>query len=186
MPQEKLNWDTSAVFLDNRYHTEETWQDEEGNPLHPQQSYFVGGQTKVYGAALFRMRAEDFGVIQHKGRISPAWPISYSDMEPYYTRAEELFHVHGKLRRQEPKEDKARDEAGTRFSDPTPPLLITFQQDTGKLPRGFPIQLPHDTAIAAIHRGRTVALPVGSFDAVPDLVVDDENLEHAGLEFAVA
>jgi choline dehydrogenase-like flavoprotein len=97
MPQEKLNWDTSAVFLDNRYHTKETWLDEDGNDLHPQQSYFVGGQTKVYGAALFRMRAEDFGVIRHKGGISPAWPISYSDLEPYYTRAEELFHVHGDL-----------------------------------------------------------------------------------------
>jgi choline dehydrogenase-like flavoprotein len=60
MPQEKLNWDTSAVFLDNRYHTKETWQDKDGKPLHPQQAYFVGGQTKVYGAAMFRMRAEDF------------------------------------------------------------------------------------------------------------------------------
>ncbi len=97
MPQEKLNWDTSAVFLDNRYHTKETWQDKDGKDLHPQQSYFVGGQTKVYGAAMFRMRAEDFGVIHHKGGISPAWPISYADMEPYYTRAEELFHVHGDL-----------------------------------------------------------------------------------------
>ena len=97
LPQEKLNWDTSAVFLDNRYHTKETWQDKDGQPLHPQQAYFVGGQTKVYGAALFRMRAEDFGVIQHKGGISPAWPITYADMEPYYTQAEDLFHVHGDL-----------------------------------------------------------------------------------------
>ncbi|HEY1741791.1 MAG TPA: GMC family oxidoreductase [Granulicella sp.] len=97
MPQEKLNWDTSAVFLDNRYHTKEVWQDKSGKDLHPQQAYFVGGQTKVYGAAMFRMRAEDFGVIQHKGGISPAWPISYADLEPYYTRAEELFHVHGDL-----------------------------------------------------------------------------------------
>jgi choline dehydrogenase-like flavoprotein len=97
MPQEKLNWDTSAVFLDNRYHTKETWLDKDGKDLHPQQSYFVGGQTKVFGAAMFRMRAEDFGVIHHKGGISPAWPISYSDLEPYYTRAEELFHVHGSL-----------------------------------------------------------------------------------------
>jgi choline dehydrogenase-like flavoprotein len=97
MPQEKLNWNTSAVFLENRYHTKETWQDKDGKPLHPQQAYFVGGQTKVYGAAMFRMRAEDFGVIQHEGGISPAWPISYAEMEPFYTRAEELFHVHGDL-----------------------------------------------------------------------------------------
>jgi choline dehydrogenase-like flavoprotein len=97
MPQEKLNWDTSAVFLDNRYHTKETWQDKDGKDLHPQQAYFVGGQTKVYGAAMFRMRAEDFGVIRHQGGISPAWPISYADLEPYYTQAEGLFHVHGDL-----------------------------------------------------------------------------------------
>ena len=97
LPQEKLNWSTSAVFMANRYHTRETWQDKDGKPLHPQQAYFVGGQTKVYGAALFRMRAEDFGVIQHKGGISPAWPISYADLEPFYTQAEELFHVHGDL-----------------------------------------------------------------------------------------
>ena len=97
LPQEKLNWDTSAVFLDNRYHTGEVWQDKDGKDLHPQQAYYVGGQTKVYGAAMFRMRAEDFGVIRHKGGISPAWPISYADLEPYYTLAEELFHVHGDL-----------------------------------------------------------------------------------------
>ena len=97
MPQEKLNWDTSAVFLDNRYHTKEVWQDKDGKDLHPQQSYFVGGQTKVFGAAMFRMRAEDFGEIRHHGGISPAWPISYADLEPFYTRAEELFHVHGDL-----------------------------------------------------------------------------------------
>jgi choline dehydrogenase-like flavoprotein len=97
MPQEKLNWDTNAVFLDNRYHTKETWQDKDGKELHPQQAYFVGGQTKVFGAAMFRMRAEDFGVIQHQGGTSPAWPISYAEMEPYYTRAEELFHVCGDL-----------------------------------------------------------------------------------------
>lgn len=97
LPQEKLNWSTSAVFLQNRYHTKEVWQDKDGKDLHPQQAYFVGGQTKVYGAAMFRMRTEDFGVIHHKGGISPAWPISYADMEPYYTQAEALFHVHGDL-----------------------------------------------------------------------------------------
>jgi choline dehydrogenase-like flavoprotein len=97
LPQEKLNWSTSAVFLSNRYHTRETWHDKDGKDLHPQQAYFVGGQTKVYGAAMFRMRAEDFGEIRHQGGISPAWPISYADLEPFYTQAEELFHVHGAL-----------------------------------------------------------------------------------------
>src|SRR6202453_3494203 len=97
LPQEKLNWDTTAVFLDNRYHSKDVWLDKSDEPLHPQQSYFVGGRTKVYGAALFRLRAEDFGVLHHKGGISPAWPLTYTDFEPYYTRAEELFAAHGFL-----------------------------------------------------------------------------------------
>jgi choline dehydrogenase-like flavoprotein len=75
LPQEKPNWNTTAVFLDN-------WLDQHDQPLHPQQAYFVGGQTKVYGAILFRLRAEDFDVLQHKGGISPAWPLIYADFEP--------------------------------------------------------------------------------------------------------
>ena len=75
MPQEKLNWDTSAVFLDNRYHTKETWQDKDGKPLHPQQAYFVGGQTKVYGAAMFRMR-------EHLRRLQDSAKVYSMDM-PY-------------------------------------------------------------------------------------------------------
>ena len=97
LPQEKLNWDTSAVFLDNRYHTKDVWLDKDDQPLHPQQAYYVGGQTKVYGAALFRLRAEDFGILHHKDGVSPAWPLTYADFEPYYTRAEELFAAHGHL-----------------------------------------------------------------------------------------
>lgn len=97
LPQEKLNWDTSAVFLDNRYHTKDVWKDKDNLDLHPQQAYYVGGQTKVYGAALFRLRAQDFGIIHHKDGISPAWPLTYNDFEPFYTRAEELFAAHGGL-----------------------------------------------------------------------------------------
>jgi choline dehydrogenase-like flavoprotein len=97
LPQEKLNWSTTAVFIDNHYHTKDVWLDKYDQPLHPQQAYFVGGQTKVYGAALFRLRAEDFGVLHHKGGISPAWPLTYSDFEPYYSRAEDLFAAHGYL-----------------------------------------------------------------------------------------
>lgn len=94
--------------------------------------------------------------------------------------------MEAKLRAQDRKEEKQRAKRGGRFTDNIPPLLVTFQKDTGKLPAGFPIQLPHDTAVAAIHKGRTVALPIGSFDAVADLVVDDAMIEHTGLAFAVA
>ena len=48
--------------------------------------YFVGGNTKVYGAILFRMRERDFQDVEHYAGVSPRWPISYADLEPYYTR----------------------------------------------------------------------------------------------------
>ena len=66
-----------------------------GKPFQPGVHYFVGGATKMYGAALYRLRKEDFGELQHHDGISPAWPISYDELEPYYTLAEQLYHVHG-------------------------------------------------------------------------------------------
>jgi choline dehydrogenase-like flavoprotein len=96
LPREKPNWSTKAVFLENRYHTKEVWMDSTGRDLHPGTGYWVGGNTKVYGAALFRLRKEDFGVLQHNGGISPAWPVSYEVFEPYYTMAEKIYRVHGK------------------------------------------------------------------------------------------
>ena len=95
VPREKANWSTRAVNLEGRYQTKEIWRDREGQPLHPHTNYYVGGNTKFYGAALFRLRREDFGEVKHWGGVSPAWPIGYEDMEPYYTAAERLYHVHG-------------------------------------------------------------------------------------------
>jgi choline dehydrogenase-like flavoprotein len=95
VPREKANWSTRAVNLEGRYQTKEAWRDRDGQPLHPHTNYYVGGNTKFYGAALFRLRREDFGEVKHWGGVSPAWPIGYEDMEPYYTAAERLYHVHG-------------------------------------------------------------------------------------------
>jgi len=94
--REKANWDSRAVNVESKYQTKEEWRDADGKPLHPHTNYYVGGNTKFYGAALFRLRREDFGEIRHFDGISPAWPISYDDFEPYYLRAERLYHVHGR------------------------------------------------------------------------------------------
>jgi choline dehydrogenase-like flavoprotein len=83
------------VFVDNRYTSKDTWYDKDGQPFQPGIHYFVGGTTKVYGAALYRLRERDFGELRHEDGVSPAWPISYRDLEPYYTRAENLYQVHG-------------------------------------------------------------------------------------------
>jgi choline dehydrogenase-like flavoprotein len=95
VPREKENWDSRAVNVEAKYNTKEVWYDRKGKPLHPHTNYYVGGNTKFYGAALFRLRKEDFGELKHHGGVSPAWPISYDDLEPYYTEAERLYHVHG-------------------------------------------------------------------------------------------
>ncbi|MFN8473495.1 MAG: GMC family oxidoreductase [Anaerolineae bacterium] len=93
--REMANWDPKAVFVDNRYVSEETWYDADGQSFQPQVHYFVGGATKMYGAALYRLRPQDFGEIRHADGISPAWPLTYDDMEPYYTKAEWLYQVRG-------------------------------------------------------------------------------------------
>jgi choline dehydrogenase-like flavoprotein len=93
--REPENWSSRAVNIEGRYATKEAWLDRDGQPLHPHTNYNVGGNTKFYGAALFRLRREDFSELRHHGGISPAWPITYADLEPYYTRAEQLYQVHG-------------------------------------------------------------------------------------------
>ena len=95
LPREKQNWDAKAVFNENRYVSRDTWHDQHGKAFQPGSHYFVGGATKVYGAALFRFRKEDLGELRHYDGVSPAWPISYGELEPYYTQAEQLYHVHG-------------------------------------------------------------------------------------------
>ena len=106
VPREKANWESRAVNLEGRYQTKEKWRDGDGKELHPHTNYYVGGNTKFYGSALFRLRKEDFGEIRHQGGLSPAWPISYEDLEPYYGRAEAIYHVHGQ-RGEDPTEPRA-------------------------------------------------------------------------------
>ena len=88
LPREPQNWLAHEVFVDNRYVSPDTWYDGDGRPFQPQVHYFVGGATKLYGAALYRLRREDFGELRHRDGFSPAWPIDYDEMEPYYTEAE--------------------------------------------------------------------------------------------------
>lgn len=101
--REPDNWNPRAVNLEARYNTKEVWYDKGGKALHPHTNYNVGGNTKFYGSALFRMRKEDFGEIKHYDGVSPAWPITYDEMEPFYTQAEKMYHVHG-VRGEDPTE----------------------------------------------------------------------------------
>jgi choline dehydrogenase-like flavoprotein len=95
LPRERENFDHTEVWIKNRYVANDIWYDSKDRPFRPDIYYYVGGATKVYGVALIRLRKEDFGVLHHHGGESPAWPISYEDLEPYYTEAEQMYMVHG-------------------------------------------------------------------------------------------
>jgi choline dehydrogenase-like flavoprotein len=139
--REQENWDSREVFVKGRYHTDEAWYDKDDQPFHPGAHYFVGGNTKAYGAILFRMREGDFGEVRHHGGISPAWPLAYADLEPYYAQAERLYAVHGR-RGEDPTEPPA--------SGPFPHPAVSHE------PR---IQRLHDDLVAAGHH--PFHLPVG-------------------------
>lgn len=106
LPRTRANWDAQSVFVDAAYQASETWYSRDGRGFHPGLHYYVGGNSKVYGAALLRLREQDFEEIQHEDGISPAWPLKYETFEPYYAEAEQLFHVHGQ-RGEDPTEPPA-------------------------------------------------------------------------------
>ena len=95
LPREPQNWEPEAVFLDRRYKPDETWLGDDDEPFHPGVHYVVGGNTKLYGAALPRFRERDFERTEFPSGVSPAWPFTYADIEPYYAQAESLYRVHG-------------------------------------------------------------------------------------------
>lgn len=163
VPREKDNWSTQAVFLDQKYTTTETFVDKKGKDFRPGMHYYVGGNTKFYGAALLRMRETDFGEVKHFGGVSPAWPIEYKDLEPYYTQAEKLYHVHG-LRGVDPTEPWAS-EAFPYAPLPHEPRIEELNGDLQKL--GLkPFPLPIGARLAE-NPGDAPAV-LDRFDGFPD------------------
>jgi len=125
LPREAENWNPTEVFEHQRYRPTERWVDEQsGDEFSPGVHYTVGGNTKVYGACLPRFREVDFEANEHAGGISPEWPITYEELEPYYASAETALLVHG---------DDTGDDTAPRRSGPYP----------------FPA-LPHEPCIEAL------------------------------------
>ena len=106
LPREPQNWLARTCSSTTATSRPRPGTTSDGTPFQPQIHYFVGGATKLYGAALYRLRREDFGEMHHHDGISPAWPISYDELEPYYTQAEQLYQVHG-ARGEDPTEPPA-------------------------------------------------------------------------------
>ncbi|MDP5218504.1 GMC family oxidoreductase [Ruegeria sp. 2205SS24-7] len=169
--------DAFSIFNFGTFRNDETWDDSKGNTFNPGNYYFVGGNSKLYGAVMFRYRSKDFCALQHMGGTSPGWPISYEDFEPWYQKAEDMYEVRGSL-----------DE------DPTePPHSGSY---------AFP-PVPHEPAIADAARrlagqGLTPAhLPLGvdidawlaggatPWDAFPNTGDGKKDAESVGLKIAL-
>jgi choline dehydrogenase-like flavoprotein len=97
VPQEEQNWSPNAVWRELRYQTREHWLDDRGREFRPYTHYNVGGNTKFWGSVLYRLRREDFQAVRHLDGLSPAWPIDYDTLAPFYDRAERLYHVRGAI-----------------------------------------------------------------------------------------
>lgn len=165
LPRERENWDERAVFEKKRYQAAETWYDRDDRPFHPYTHYWVGGNTKVYGAALLRMRESDFGEVRHYGGVSPAWPIAYEELEPYYSMAERMYTVHGR-RGSDPCEPWASAEYPHEPVAPEPRIgeLMSGLRAVGARP--FPV--PLGVRPTSVGRG-SAPYRFSMFDGYPDL-----------------
>lgn len=167
VPREKENWSTKAVNQEGRYNTKEVWRDKDGEALHPHTNYYVGGNTKFYGAALFRLREEDFRELKHEGGVSPAWPVTYKEMEPYYTQAEELYQVHG---------ERGVDPTDPRASSPYPHPAVSHEPRLQQLSDDWkalglnPFHVPLGVMLNEADRQKSPCIRCNTCDGHPCLV----------------
>jgi len=167
LPRETGNWDPKTVFVEGKYISKDSWFGGDGKPFQPQVHYFVGGATKLYGAALYRLRPEDFGELRHVDGISPAWPLGYDDFEPWYSRAEQLYQVHG---------NDGEDPTEGRRSQPYPWPAVShegrIQQISDELEKGGyrPFHAPCGILLDEADRPRSTCIRCTWCDGYPCLV----------------
>ncbi len=167
IPREKANWDPKEVLAKDRYHNSERWRDGRGKEFLPGTGYFVGGNTKLYGGAILRMRERDFERVLHKGGVSPEWPLKYGDLEPYYTEAERLYDAHGK-RGEDPTEPRASGEY------PHPP--VSHEPELERYHRALeglglrPFHVPLAVKLNEVDRFRSACIKCETCDGFPCLV----------------
>ncbi len=182
LPREPANWSPAHVLVDGRYTAHEEWADGLGETFVPRVTYAVGGATKVYGAALHRMRREDFGEVRHHDGISPAWPVSYDELEPYYTQAEQLYAVHG-ARGEDPTEPP------TSAPFPFPP--VSHEPRIAELADGLrrsglnPFHAPMGLLLRETNMPYTACVRCPTCDGFPCLVLGKSDAEVLGVRPAL-
>ena len=178
LPRELDNWDAKSVFVDGKYISKDMWFDRDGKSFQPQVHYFVGGATKLYGAALYRLRPRDFGELTHADGISPAWPLSYDDFEPWYSKAEQLYQVHG---------NGGEDPTEGHRSEPYPwpavshePRLQQIYEDMAKA-GNHPFHAPCGILLDEADRPDSTCIRCATCDGYPCLVHAKSDAEVIGI-----
>lgn len=182
LPREKENWDPKALFVEERYNPKEIWFDHTGKPFSPSTHYYVGGNTKVYGAALFRLRERDFQEVKHYGGLSPAWPLSYADFQPYYLRAEQRYEVHG---------TRGEDPYDPPETHPYPFPALVHEPKIDALARHFqcqglrPFHIPLGVRRNDQDPAHSLCIRCDTCDGFPCLVDAKSDAQHMGIEPAL-
>lgn len=170
--------DDKAIFGRGHFRPDEIWFTPEGAAFNPGNYYYVGGNSKFYGAVLIRYRAEDFSPLRHRGGTTPGWPISYDAFEPWYQAAEELYQVRG---------DAGQDPSEPRHSGAYPHAPVPDEPAIADLRARLrrvglrPASLPLGVDIARwLERART------PWDAFPDTTGAKMDAETVGIARALA
>ncbi|KUJ41299.1 dehydrogenase [Streptomyces albus subsp. albus] len=178
LPREPDNWSPQAVLADGRYKNAETWRTADGTAFTPAAHYYVGGTTKVYGAALPRLRTGDFAATAHPDGTSPAWPHDYATLEPFYAEAERLYRVHGRA---------GADPTGPPRSGPYPFPPVPHEPRIGELAERLTAQglhpFPLEMGIDLAPSGTCVRC--GTCDGFPCLVGAKSDAETRALRPAL-
>ncbi|RVC82009.1 GMC family oxidoreductase [Mesorhizobium sp. M4A.F.Ca.ET.022.05.2.1] len=178
VPRETDNWSVDAVFFRKKYKAKDTWFDKRGKPFDPGMYYNVGGSTKFYGGAMFRLRERDFEAIEHRRGVSPAWPYRYGDLAPYYDQAERIFRVHG---------DDRFDRTSPRGAAPFPYAAVRSEPAVEKMAESFrshglsPSSLP-----LAVNSGAAGScILCNTCDGFPCKIAQKNDAETCGVEPAL-
>ena len=169
--------DDRAVFQRGHFRTKETWLDGNRMPFSPGNFYNVGGNSKFYGAIMYRFRAEDFSPQQHMEGSTPGWPFGYEELEPWYSQAEKLFSVRGEL-----GDDPTEPRHSSGYAHPAIPDEPSVAKVRDRLKRhgvhvsSLPIAVDH---VAWLKRAQT------GWDAFPDTFTGKFDAETGPLASAL-
>lgn len=170
--------DDVAIFAQGRFQSDEVWQDQSGKKFSPGNYYYVGGNSKFYGAVMMRLRREDFDQLAHLGGLSPAWPISYDDLEPWYQKAEQLYEVRG-----DPNQDPTEPDHSGHYDyapiahEPSIHNIVNRLRSQGLLPFSLPLAVDLEEWLAD---GAT------PWDAYPNTGKGKKDAESAALQKALS